>query len=159
LGLTSISTMQRSNTEGVLNFFEKFEHRMSYHAEALLARKFSNYFSLQLSGAWTYRNIVPSGDQNDLVSIGLASRIQITKALGLIFDGRYVFSDIRTADNGYYPPLGFGIEWETGGGHVFQINFTNSAGIEQTDYIPYTQSDILDGGVRIGFTISRQFRV
>ena len=159
LGITSVSTMPRSNTEGVINFFEKTAHRISYHAELLLSRKFSNYFSLQLSGAWTYRNIVPSSDKNDLVSIGLASRIQLTKSIGIVLDGRFVFSDIRNADTGYYPPLGIGLEWETGGGHVFQLNFTNATGIEQTDYIPYTQSNWLDGEYRLGFTIARQFRI
>lgn len=159
LGISSISTMPRSNTEGVINFFEKTAHRISYHAELIASRKFSNYFSLQLSGAWTYRNIVPSTDKNDLVSIGMASRIQLSKAIGIVLDGRIVFSDIRNSDTGYYAPLGIGLEWETGGGHVFQLNFTNATGIEQTDYIPYTQSNWLDGEYRLGFTIARQFRI
>lgn len=159
LGQGSISTMPKSPTEGQINFFAKFAHRMAYHAEVITARKFSNYFSLQLSAAWTYRNIVPSLDKNDLVSVGLASRIQLTKSMGIILDGRYVFSDIRNSENGYYPPLGIGIEWETGGGHVFQMNFTNASGISQTDYIPYTQSNWLDGGYRLGFTIGRQFKI
>jgi len=159
LGLASASTMPRSRTEGVINFFEKTEHRISYHAELIMSRKFSNYFSLQLSGAWTYRNIVPSSDKNDLVSIGLASRIQLTKSIGIVLDGRLVFSDIRTTDTGYYAPLGIGLEWETGGGHVFQMNFTNATGMVQTDYIPYTTSNWLDGEYRLGFTIARQFRI
>ncbi len=160
LGQASISTMPKSDTEGLINFFPKFAHRMTYHAEAILARKFSNYFSLQLSGAWTYRNIVPSLDKNDIVSVGVASRVQLSKSIGLILDGRIVFSELRNAaDSGYYPPLGIGIEWETGGGHVFQMNFTNASGISQTDYIPYTQSNWLDGGFRLGFTIGRQFKI
>ncbi|MEM9546641.1 MAG: DUF5777 family beta-barrel protein [Bacteroidota bacterium] len=159
LGLTSVSTMPRSRTEGVINFFEKFEHRLSYHAELIISRKFSNYFSLQASGAWTYRNIVPSSDKNDLVSISLASRIQLSKSIGIILDGRIVFSDIRTTETGYYAPLGIGLEWETGGGHVFQLNFTNATGMIQTDYIPYTTSNWLDGEYRLGFTIGRQFRI
>ena len=159
LGIASASTMPKSRTEGVINFFEKKAHRFSYHAELIASRKFSNYFSLQISGAWTYRNIVPSTDKNDLVSIGFASRIQISKSIGVIFDGRIVFSDIRTTDEGYYSPLGLGLEWETGGGHVFQINFTNATGIEQTDYIPYTTTNWLDGEFRLGFTIARQFRI
>lgn len=159
LGIASASTMPRSNTEGVINFFDKTAHRFSYHAELISSRKFSNYFSLQISGAWTYRNIVPSSDKNDLVSIGLASRLQLSKSIGIILDGRVVFSDIRTTENGYYFPIGIGLEWETGGGHVFQMNFTNARGIEQTDYIPYTTSNWMDGEFRLGFTIARQFRI
>lgn len=159
LGIASASTMPRSNTEGVINFFDKAAHRLSYHAELIMSRKFSNYFSFQMSGAWTYRNIVPNNDKNDLVSIGFASRIQMSKSIGIILDGRIIFSDIRTTDAGYYFPLGIGLEWETGGGHVFQINFTNATGIEQTDYIPYTTSNWMDGEFRLGFTIARQFRI
>jgi hypothetical protein len=159
LGQTSISTMPKSQTEGQINFFAKFAHRMAHHAEIIASRKFSNYFSLQLSGAWTYRNIVPSSDKNDIVSVGVASRIQLSKSIGVILDGRIIFSELRTSETGYYPPLGIGIEWETGGGHVFQMNFTNATGISQTDYIPYTQSNWLDGGFRLGFTIGRQFKI
>jgi len=159
LGIGTASTMPRSTTEGVINFFAKTAHRFSYHAELIMSRKFSNYFSFQISGAWTYRNIVPATDKNDLVSIGFASRIQISKSLGVILDGRMIFSDIRNTATGYYAPLGIGLEWETGGGHVFQINFTNAAGVVQTDYIPYTTSNWLDGEFRLGFTIARQFRI
>ncbi|MEE9439427.1 MAG: DUF5777 family beta-barrel protein [Saprospiraceae bacterium] len=159
LGIVSGSTMPKSRTEGVISFFEKNAHRLTYHAEVITARKFSNYFSFQISGAWTYRNIVASGDQNDLASVSFAARLQMTKALGLILDGRYIVSDFRTSENGYYHPIGVGLEWDTGGGHVFQINFTNATGISQTDYIPNTRSNWLDGEFRLGFTIARQFRL
>ena len=160
LGLGSMSTMPKSPTEGRITSFDRFAHRLAYHAELIASRKFSDYFSLQLSGAWTYRNIVPTEDKNDLVSLAIASRIQLTKSIGIILDGRYVFSELRSSDDsGYYPPLGIGIEWETGGGHVFQMNLTNASGITQTDYIPYTQSNWLDGGYRLGFTIGRQFKI
>lgn len=159
LGQASISTMPRSNSEGQISFFGKFAHRMAYHVEGILARKFSNYLSMQISGGWTYRNIVPSLDKNDIVSIGFASRVQMTKSLGIILDARYVFSELRTTENDYYLPLGIGLEWETGGGHVFQLNLTNATGISQTDYIPYTRSNWLDGGFRLGFTIGRQFKI
>ena len=159
LGQSSISTMPKGQTEGQINFFSKFAHRMSYHAEIITSRKFSDYFSLQLSGAWTYRNIVPSLDKNDIVSVGVASRIQLTKSMGIILDGRIVFSELRNPESGYYSPIGIGLEWETGGGHVFQMNFTNATGISQTDYIPYTQSNWFDGEFRLGFTIGRQFKI
>lgn len=159
LGLVSASTQPRSTLQGSIDFFEKTAHRFAYHAEVLIARKFSNYLSLQLSGAWTYRNIVPNEDQNDLASVSIASRIQLSKSIGIILDGRMVFSDLRTAEAGFYAPIGIGIEWETGGGHVFQMNFTNATGIVQTDYIPYSTSNWLDGEFRLGFTIARQFRI
>ncbi len=157
LAMTSTSTMPKSNIEGVLNFFEKPVHRLSYHLQLIMARQFSERFSFQISGAWTFRNIVPSNDQNDLVSVGAATKLQLTKSIGFIVDATVPISSLRTSENGYYPAIGVGIEWETGGGHVFQMNLTNATGIAETDYIPYTLSNWFDGEYRLGFTISRLF--
>ena len=157
LAMNSVSTMPKSSLEGVLNFFAKPEHRLSYHLQMIMARKFSERLSLQISGAWTYRNIVASNDKNDLVSVGAASRIQLTKSMGFLIDATFPISELRTTENEFYPAIGIGFEWETGGGHVFQLNLTNASGIVETDYIPYTQTSWLDGEYRIGFTISRLF--
>lgn len=157
LGRSSFSTMQKSQTEGVLHFFEKDAHRLSYHLGLYAARKFGDRFSLQANAAWTYRNIVSDNDLNDLVSAGAAMRIQVTRAFGLIFDATVPFSALRTTENGFYPAFGVGFEFDTYGGHVFQINLTNATGIEETDYIPYTRSNWGEGEFRLGFTISRLF--
>lgn len=159
LGLTSYSTMGKSESRGDFNYFDKYAHRFSYHLQVLLARKFSDYFSLQLGGAWTYRNIVSTLDKNDLPSVSLASKIQFTKVFGLILEGTYVFSEFRNNTGEYFPMMGVGFEWETGGGHVFQINVTNAKGLVETDYIPYTRSDWTKGEFRLGFTISRVFKI
>lgn len=159
LGMSSISTMEKNSSRGVLSFFEKDAHRLSYHLQLLFAKKFSPYFSLQLGGAWTYRNIVPFNDKNDLVSISASSRINFTKALGIVLDANVPISELRTADNDYYPIMSLGLEWETGGGHVFLINLTNARGIMETDYIPNSQANWADGEFRLGFTISRLFNL
>jgi hypothetical protein len=159
VGMTSVSTQEKSPTPGVLTYFEKFVHRMSYHLQLILSRKFSEGFSLQIHGAWTYRNQVFSNDQNDLPSVGAAARFQLSKRLGIILDANIPFSSLRTAENGYYPALGIGFEFDTSGGHVFQINFTNAKGIAETDFIPNTRSNWGDGEYRLGFTISRQFKL
>jgi len=156
IGIMSYSTME-TGSPGTLSEFKKTAHRASYHASFIIAKKFSNRLSLQVNGAWTYRNLVSRSDKNDLVSIGAAARIQMTKSLGLLLDANFPFSELRTSENGFYNPFGFGIEWETGGGHVFQMNFTNSTGISETDFLPYSQSAWSDGGFRLGFTISRLF--
>ncbi len=87
----------------------------------------------------------------------MATRIQITKVIGLIGDLNYAFSEYRR-DNDFTVPLGFGLEFDTGG-HIFQLNFTNSGGLSEVDYIPYTTSSWSDGGFRLGFTISRLFNL
>ncbi len=159
LGAGTVSTQAKTPTQGSLSSFAKGAHRLSYHLQVLFAKKFSPYFSLQGGGAWTYRNIVAANDVNDLVSVSLSSRINFTKALGIVLDLNYPISELRTTENGYYPIMGLGLEWETGGGHVFLINLTNAEGINETDYLPYTQTNWLDGEYRLGFTIARLFKL
>ncbi len=157
LGLATVSTMRRSETMGVLSFFENPTHRWIYHVGIMAARKFNERFSAQVTGSWTYRNIVPAGDKNDLPAVGFAGRAQITKALGLIVDTTFPISSFRSTENGFYAPIGLGLEFNTSGGHVFQLNFTNTEGISETDFIPNSTSNIADGEFRLGFTISRLF--
>jgi len=76
----------------------------------------------------------------------------------LILDATVPLTGERTADAGFYPALGIGLEIETGG-HVFQVNLTNATQLMETDYIPYTTSNWLDGEFRLGFTISRLFNL
>ncbi|NNK89237.1 MAG: hypothetical protein HKO89_01400, partial [Saprospiraceae bacterium] len=158
-------TMQKSPIPSDLNYFDKGVHRLSYHLQFLIASKVTERFSFQFGGGWTYRNIVESQDKNDLPSIGLVLKYQFSKVFGLIVEGTIPFSEYRDNERNFddskrfHYPIGIGFEWETGGGHVFQINLTNATGIVETDYIPYTTSSWTDGGYRLGFTIARQFRI
>ena len=158
LGGASISTAKKIDDPELLSSFPKTAHRMVYNFQAIFARKFSERFALQVSPGYVYRNYVPQNDENGLFHLGLALRLQLTKVFGLIADTTVPFSDLRTADQGYYLPLGFGLEVDTGG-HVFQINLTNTTGLAPTDYIPNTRSNWADGQFRLGFTISRLFNL
>ncbi len=158
MGMGSITTMQ-SGDIGDLTYFEKFAHRVYYNVSFLFSKKFSNRFSLQAHGGWTYRNLVPSNDVNDLVSAGVAFRLQVTKVLGVIFDSNFGFNSVRAVETNYAPAIGVGLEWDTGGGHIFQVNMTNARGIFETDYIPNTVSNWSEGEYRLGFTIARQFKI
>jgi len=158
LGGASISTAKKIDDPELLNSFPKTAHRMIYNVQALLARKFSEGFSLQISPGYVHRNYVRQNDENGLPYLGLAFRLQLTKVFGLIGDATIPFSELRTSDQGYYLPLGFGLEIDTGG-HVFQINLTNTTGLAPTDYIPNTRSNWADGQFRLGFTISRLFNL
>jgi len=156
LGVASASTMAKSDNDEVLNFFEKTSHRFIYTGQLLIARKFSDNFSLQVIPSYTHRNVVGFNDENGIFSLGFASRIQLSKVFGIIVDGTFPFSELRTSENGYHPAIGVGLEIDTGG-HVFQINFTNATAISETDYIPNTTGDWAEGQFRLGFTVSRTF--
>lgn len=165
VGMGSFSTMQQCSTPGLLCFFEKTPHRFSYNLQAIIGSKINHRIAVQGLLGWTYRNNVEFNDQNDLPSLGVVFKYQFSKSFGVIVDATFVFSDFRKTKlspdgtKEFYNPLGVGFEWETGGGHVFQINLTNAKGLVETDYIPYTNSSWGSGGYRIGFTISRQFKL
>ena len=160
MGVASISTMKSTDVEGVLSNFGKFAHRISYTAQALIARKFSDRFSFQIMPGYTHRNQVEIDDVNGIFSIGAATRIQINKVFGIIADFTMPLAD---RPEGFYAPLGIGLEIETGG-HVFQLNFTNATGIIENDYIPYTTTQWGKNAngkteFRFGFTVSRIFNL
>ena len=165
VGMNMISTAKKSSDPSSVSYFEKFSYRMVQDVSMLVARKFSDKFSGQLSAGLSHRNVVPAGDENNILHTGLAFRVQISRVLGLIGDftlplngNQSPFKSIKPASANYYLPIGLGLEFDTGG-HVFQLNFTNTTGIMPTDYIPYTRSNWLDGQFRIGFTISRIFNL
>lgn len=160
LGTANISTMAKSESTGVLNNFPRFSNRLAYHSQLMVARRVNQRLSIQASINYTYRDIVFDFDQNDILSVGINSRIRLSKATAFIFDGTFPFLvQDRDTPETYFVPLSFGIEFGTGGGHVFQLNVTNARGISETDYIPYSFSNWADGQFRLGFTIARQFTV
>lgn len=159
VGNATLSTSEKiADRDDIVQSFPKFAHRMAFHGALVVARKFNNNFSLELIPGVTHRNLVPFAGENTMLSIGTAARYQVGKVLALVADATFPFSNTITSENGYSPPVGFGLEWDTGG-HVFQLNFTNATGIFETDYIPYTTSSWGDGEFRIGFTISRWFNL
>ncbi|GJM32998.1 MAG: hypothetical protein DHS20C18_19990 [Saprospiraceae bacterium] len=159
VGVSSFSTAKKiDDNPDLIRSFPELNHRFANNVQLLIARKFSNSFSLQLIPSYTHRNLVTFEDENGIFAFGVATRIQLTKVFGFIADATFPFSERRTPANGYYPAIGFGLEIDTGG-HVFQVNFTNATGIMETDYVPYTISNWNEGQFRLGFTISRVFNL
>lgn len=52
--------------------------------------------------------------------------------------------------------MGIGYEIEIGG-HVFQVHLTNSFGLVENQFLPFTDSQWNDAGIRLGFNVSRVF--
>jgi nucleoside phosphorylase len=96
-------------------------------------------------------------DPENLLSLGFAGRLKLSKRFSFIAEYTLVNELSRnqlTAD--LYNPLGVGLEIETGG-HIFSLNFMNAEYINENSFIPNTKKSWRDGGVRFGFTISRNF--
>lgn len=145
--------------------YDNVGNRFSYTHQLIIARKFSPGISLEILPTFVHRNLVDqtilhptnnSADENDLISIGFAGRVKVSKRVALVADYFLSFSEFRDSENGYFDPVSVGIEIETGG-HVFHVNVSNSAGIIENDFIPYTTDSWGDGNYKLGFNISRVF--
>ena len=141
--------------------FQTATDRLSYSYQILFARKFSERFSLQLMPTFVHRNYVSYYDYNQTIAMGAGLRLQLTKMIGIIGEYHYVVNkpDANAAVHPFvYDPFGVAFEFNTGG-HIFQINVTNSRGFGEAQYIPSTFADAASGQVRVGFTISRIFKL
>jgi len=140
--------------------FNAFSDRISYLAQVIIARKFSSKFSLQIAPAFVRDNTplpLVAGNEQQFFSLSVAGRLKVTKHMGIIVDYAHPFSAFRqNSANGFYDPLGFGIELVTGG-HVFTLNLTNARAISEINYLSNSQSSYSKGQYRLGFTISRMF--
>ena len=129
--------------------------RINYAFQLLMARKFSEGFSLQLSPTLVHKNLVPlSTDMNDLLSLGIGARQKITKRMSINVEYYYQLPGFKP--EGTVDPLSIGIDIETGG-HVFQFIFTNSTGIAENQYINGTTGKWSKGDIHFGFNIARVF--
>jgi len=143
-----------------------FSSRMSYSAQLLIARKFSNSFSLQITPTYIHKNLVKTrGDNNDNVSIGIGGRYKVAQRTSVNaeyfyqipgFVNSYSVSATETAK--YRNCLSVGVDLETGG-HVFQFRLTNAQPMFERAFITETTNKWTDGGIFLGFTINRVFTI
>jgi len=133
-----------------------FSSRMGFYNELIIGRKFSELFSLQIAPVFVHRNLVDSvSKSNDTWALGIGGRMKLTKRLALVLDYHPVLSE---KDPGTFDPLSIGIDIETGG-HVFQLHFSNSSGMNEKEFITNTTGDFWKGEIRFGFNLSRVFNV
>jgi len=134
-----------------------FTSRLSYYFQAIIGRKFSENFSLQVSPTMVHNNLVPlETNPNNIYAIGVGGRIKLSKRIAFTWDYSYVI--IGMPDSGYYHPLSVGFDIETGG-HVFQLHFSNSTGMNERAFITETTGQWGKAEVRFGFNLSRVFQI
>ncbi len=132
-----------------------FSSRLYYHFQLLLARKFSEGFSAQLTPTVVHRNLVASNAvKNDVYAIGTGIRQKLTKRISLNVEFIYVLPNQIETNFNHSFSIGFDIET---GGHVFQLHFTNSTSMVEKGFVAETVGDWTKGDIRFGFNISRVF--
>jgi hypothetical protein len=143
-----------------------FENRLSYVAQALISRKFSEKLSLQLAPTFFHENtirdtyndegeiILPNPQDNSQYAIGLGGRYKFAKRWSINVD--YAAHLNRTSESIYKNPLAIGFDLETGG-HVFQMLFTNAQAINESGFLGQTSGDWTKGEIAFGFNLYRVF--
>lgn len=155
-----------SGTAGIMYKSLKFDtpdrenfltSKMYYSAQLLIGRKLSESLSLQLMPTLIHYNLATGvNDPNDVFSIGAGGRMKLSKRVSLNAEYYYQIPGYQISGTQNSLALGFDIET---GGHVFQLNVTNSTGMTERSFISETTGDFLKGDIRFGFTISRVFTI
>ena len=147
----ALKTIKYSEPDRVNYFWS----RGYYNFHLLLARKFSEAFTLQLTPSMVHRNLTKTkAEVNDVFALGIGARQKITKRLTINIEYIYVLPD-QLAEQ-YVNSLSVGFDLETGG-HVFQMHFTNSQGMNENAFITETVNKWDKFEFRFGFNLSRVF--
>ena len=162
-----VSTANFNTSKSVESPNDLYWNRFSYLHQILIARKFSDKFSLQFTPSMVHRNIVAYGIENahNIYSLGLGGRMKLTEKTAITFEysrqlNMYENVIDKTGEIVSYSPdlISLGYDWDTGG-HIFQFFFTNSSfasNLPQLSTNP--QRDNL-GEWSLGFNLNRSYSI
>ena len=149
----AINTLPWSNPERP----NRSTDRYSFANQILIARKFDSGTSVQLMPTVVHRNLVPTGQEDNLIySLGAGGRQKITKRVAITLEYYYQFNNNSPLE--YHNSASVGFDIETGG-HVFQLHFTNSNPTFERGFITETTGDFFSGDIHFGFNITRTFQL
>ncbi len=132
-----------------------FSSRLSYVHQLLIAHKFGESFSLQLSPTVIHKNLVPTkADKNLSYAMGFGGRVKLTNRMTFNAEYFYYPEDQTTLNRMDIVSLGFDIET---GGHVFQLHISNGQAMFERAFITETTGKWGGGDIFFGFNISRNF--
>ena len=144
----------------------KFENRLSYVAQILISRKFSEKLSLQLAPTFFHENtlrdildtnnlpVLPNPQDNSQFAVGIGGRYKLTNRWSINAD--YAAHLNRASSAITKNPLSIGVDLETGG-HVFQMHFTNARAMHEAGFLGQTTGDWGKGEIAFGFNLVRVF--
>jgi hypothetical protein len=139
-----VSVSALVSVEGIDNFQDHYSPAIS----AVVSRTVGDRLALYVTPVWVHNTAVFAGLDRDTVVVGVGGRVRVSSTV-------YVVGEVAPRAAGYdpdEPAYGFGVE-KRAGGHLFQLNFTNSQGT--------TFGQIARGGVPdtlyLGFNLARKF--
>lgn len=137
----------------------QFTNRLSYFAELIVARKFTDWLSIQVSGSFAHINRVDSLMEHDKFGISFSGRARVSPQSSVVFnygiplDIKAIQEHTELTDP---PQPNFGIGWEIATStHVFQIFVASSTQLSPQYTMMENQNDWLDGDLFFGFTLTR----
>lgn len=134
-----------------------FSSRVAYYVQTIIGRKLSDRISLQLTPTMVHHNLVPLASQpNDVFAVGFGGRVKASQRIAFTWDYFYNINGLEKGVN--YNPLSVGVDIETGG-HVFQLHFSNAAGMNERAFITETTNTWEKVDLRFGFNLSRIFQL
>ncbi|MDP4263963.1 MAG: DUF5777 family beta-barrel protein [Bacteroidota bacterium] len=134
-----------------------FTSRLGYFFQMIVGRKITEGFTLQLTPTLVHQNLIQlATDSNDVFALGVGGRLRLSRRVSLTWDFFHVYNPFK--DNAYTDPLSVGFDIETGG-HVFQLHFSNSSGMNERAFITETTGRWDKMEIRFGFNLSRIFQL
>jgi hypothetical protein len=127
---------------------DNFQERRAPAVGVTVGRSFGSRAAAYAMPMWVHNTAALLGEDRDTVLVGLGGRFRLLQTV-------YVVGEVAPRVDGYAPGragFGFGLE-KRAGGHVFQVNFSNTQGS--------TFGQLARGGnpqaLYAGFNISRKF--
>lgn len=152
--------------EAVFGVDYEFAHRFSYFNQLIISRKINEMFSVQLAPSFSHFNIVEQGLQNRYVGISFNGRARISPQTSILFhydtpieiDGLLVKGQAGL-DGTFEHELpkaniGIGVEISTST-HAFHIFLASGQGILPQENMLFNRNDFFDGGMLLGFNMTR----
>ncbi len=137
-----------------------FSSRLSFVNQFIITRKFNDYVSVAITPTMVHQNLVETKAQShDIYAVGLGASLKISRSTRFNFEyiPRLNARDEKKLDGTqYYDAFAFGLDIETGG-HVFQLHFTNGAGLIEQQFISQNTNKLSLNTLRFGFNLSRVF--
>ncbi len=129
-----------------------YDQRLTHTAQLIVGKKVSDGFSFQFSPTilWNIQN----GRTFSQIALGIGMRQKLTPRTTLNLE----YIPLLTNKNSLVNSFSAGFDVETGG-HVFQMHFTNSMGLNEAQFIGNTRETWNAYGIRFGFNLSRVFTI
>lgn len=152
--------------EAIFGSEYEFQHRLSYFNQIIISRKVNDKISVQVAPSYSHFNMVEEGRQHRYVGLSLSGRARISPQTSIVFnydtpieiDGLLVKGKAGldgTFENELPKAnIAVGIEVATST-HAFHIFLASSQGIIPQENFVFNQNDFFDGGMVLGFNITR----